>query len=183
MSIDPQKTIPPPAPPPAPHPATTKAPVLLRPPSRRPLPRRGLLGLSSSTYSFTMNHWAYWVPSNAKPIVGVLIHATGDVRNGFKLETKRKYDLLGRCPVLDEKAMLNGGEGKYDDVPVGGLEVSARKVKAPEKTLNTVDDRVNSGKKITQRNCQTWIVESADQLVQDGIFHKEVAAYPHAIEQ
>ena len=34
-----------------------------------------------------------------------------------------------------------------------------------------------------QRNCQTWIIESADQLVADGIFHADVAAYLHALEQ
>lgn len=44
-------------------------------------------------------------------------------------------------------------------------------------------DTSNFGKKISQRNCQTWIVESADQLVKDGIFDQEVAAYLHAVRQ
>lgn len=44
-------------------------------------------------------------------------------------------------------------------------------------------DTSSVGKKITQRNCQTWILESADQLVKDGIFDREVAAYLHAIRQ
>jgi hypothetical protein len=38
-------------------------------------------------------------------------------------------------------------------------------------------------KKIVQRNCQTWIVESADQLVADGIFTREVADYVHSKKQ
>lgn len=38
-------------------------------------------------------------------------------------------------------------------------------------------------KKIIQRNCQTWVVESADQLVADGIFTPEVADYLHSKKQ
>lgn len=34
-----------------------------------------------------------------------------------------------------------------------------------------------------QRNCQTWIVESAAQLVKEGIFDEQVATYVRAIEQ
>lgn len=36
---------------------------------------------------------------------------------------------------------------------------------------------------VKQRNCQTWIVESADQLVKDGIFKAETAAYLRSVEQ
>lgn len=46
---------------------------------------------------------------------------------------------------FDENAMLNNGK-EIDDAPVGpvyGFEASAHKVKAPEKTLNVVDDEVS----------------------------------------
>lgn len=39
------------------------------------------------------------------------------------------------------------------------------------------------GRKISQRNCQTWITESAEQLVKDNILHPEVVDYLRAIEQ
>jgi len=44
-------------------------------------------------------------------------------------------------------------------------------------------DTSDVGKKISQRNCQTWIVESADQLVKDDIFNKGAATYLHAVRQ
>ena len=112
---------------------------------------------------------------------------------------------------FDEGKMLNGGAYKVDHLPVCGFEKSAYKVDVPDRSLNAVEEMVSFpflyiyiakcafyfllclntfqvdttsvGKKITQRNCQTWIVESADQLVKDGIFNKEVADYLHAIRQ
>lgn len=36
---------------------------------------------------------------------------------------------------------------------------------------------------VKQRNCQTWIVESADQLVKDGMFNVETATYLRSVEQ
>ncbi|PWY91834.1 hypothetical protein BO94DRAFT_461712 [Aspergillus sclerotioniger CBS 115572] len=138
------------------------------------------------------DHWAYWVCSHASPDYGVMIHATGDVRNGFKFEVKRGHDFRAtqnppskRIPLqwvsgeyFDEGTILNNGQYKIDNDPVCGFEASAHKVKAPGKSLNTTDS-----KKVTQRNCQTWIVESADQLVRDNIFDKDVADYLHAIQQ
>ena len=39
------------------------------------------------------------------------------------------------------------------------------------------------GEKVTQRDCQTWIVESANQLVKDHMFSKETANYLCIIQQ
>ena len=103
------------------------------------------------------DHWAYWVRSHADHEVGVLIHATGDVRSGFQFEVKRNHDFNAtgnrpttRVPLqwvdaeyFDENAMFNNGKRKVDDTPVCGFEASAYKVKAPEKTLNAVDDAVS----------------------------------------
>ncbi|KKY27252.1 hypothetical protein UCRPC4_g01153 [Phaeomoniella chlamydospora] len=144
------------------------------------------------------DHWAYWVRSQTSPDVGVWIHAIGDVMNGFKFEVKRSHDFRGTADVptkriplqwvdakwFDEVAMLNNGRYKLDSTPVCGFEASAYKIKAPGKTLNAVNEKVPSdGKRITQRNCQTWIVESADQLVKDCIFSKDVATYLRASKQ
>ncbi|KAL5355573.1 hypothetical protein BJX96DRAFT_170797 [Aspergillus floccosus] len=77
-----------------------------------------------------------------------------------------------------------GREYFSDDNPGSGFEASACKIEAPGKSLNAVDDiAAPTGRKVKLRNCQTWIVESADQLVKDGVFQPEVAAYLHAIEQ
>ncbi|KAE8135380.1 hypothetical protein BDV38DRAFT_252698 [Aspergillus pseudotamarii] len=148
------------------------------------------------------DHWAYWVRSHSDPDIGVQLHATGDVRNGFEFQIKRNYDFHdenSECPstrtplqwidgkYFDERAMMNNGVFKLDNMPVCGFEASAYKVKAPEKSLNTVTQTTISegqkGQKVNQRSCQTWIVESADQLVGDGIFSQKVATYLRAIEQ
>lgn len=39
--------------------------------------------------------------------------------------------------------MLNNGIHKTDNAPVCGFEASVYKVKAPEKSLNTTDDKVS----------------------------------------
>jgi hypothetical protein len=102
------------------------------------------------------DHWAYWVPSHANPDIGVVLHATGNVRNGFKLQVKRSHNFnltldqpTKRIPLqwvdakyFDEKKMLNNGKHKLDDVAVCDFERSAHKVEAPGKSLNTVGDKV-----------------------------------------
>lgn len=102
------------------------------------------------------DHWAYWVGSHTHAHLGVLIQAVGDVKEGFRLEVERSHDLnttvnrpTKRIPLqwvdkeyFDEKLMFNDGIYKLDDTPVCIFEASVFKVKAPEKTLNTVDDKV-----------------------------------------
>ncbi|KAJ5360792.1 hypothetical protein N7517_009983 [Penicillium concentricum] len=143
------------------------------------------------------DHWAYFVRSRADPDIGVKIHATGNVRSGFKFEIKRSENLQTtddipstRVPLqwveekyFDEKAMLNDGEYKVDNTPVCRFESSVYEIEAPGKSLNTVSDGAKPGRKVIQRDCQTWIVESADQLRRDNIFSEEVVAYLHAIKQ
>ncbi|KAM3433569.1 hypothetical protein MY4824_005873 [Beauveria thailandica] len=153
--------------------------------------------ITANGYPFN-DHWSYFVRSRRRPDVGVVIHATGDVANGFRLEVKRSFDLgepdnrpsrriplqwLTAPPRLDEQAMLNHGQLKFDTVPVGALEESLFKVEAPGKTLNTVGVEGPVGKRIVQRNCQSWIIESAEQLVVDGMLSPDVAAYLRALEQ
>ncbi|KAF4976811.1 hypothetical protein FDECE_18428, partial [Fusarium decemcellulare] len=143
------------------------------------------------------DHWAYFVRSSTHPSIGVIIHATGDVRNGFRFEIKRNYDFsvtstkpTSRIPLqwidpkyVNENVMRNNGIYKSDSAPVCGFEVSVHKVKAPEKSLSAAQANIVPKKRVVQRNCQTWIVESADQLVSDGILDPKVAAYLHAIKQ
>ncbi|KAJ5794014.1 hypothetical protein N7457_000613 [Penicillium paradoxum] len=143
------------------------------------------------------DHWAYFVRSNTDPDIGVKIHATGDVRNGFEFEIKRSENLQQtddipstRTPLqwidaeyFDPKAMLNNGKYKIDDVPVCHFERSVYKIKAPGKGLNIVGDEIKLGKKVILRDCQTWILESANQLLCDKILSQEVVDYLHTIKQ
>jgi len=103
------------------------------------------------------DHWGYWVRSHANPDIGVELHATGDVRNGFEFEIKRSYDLKKTCnqpttriplqwvdaKYFDERAMLNDGVQKFYNVPVCDFERSAHKVKVPGKYLNSASNAVS----------------------------------------
>ncbi|KAJ6181143.1 hypothetical protein N7519_011604 [Penicillium mononematosum] len=143
------------------------------------------------------DHWAYFVQSHADSHTGVKIHATGNVRSGFEFEIKRSENLQTtddipstRVPLqwvdaeyFDEKAMLNDGKYEIDDSPVCPFESSVYQIEAPGKSLNTVSDGIKPGRKVIQRDCQTWIVESADQLRRDNILSQEVVSYLHAIKQ
>lgn len=85
------------------------------------------------------NHWAYYIPSPVAPNIGVLLHATGDTKTGFKFSIQRSYDLslpenqnpppTHRIPLqwvderwFDEERMLNGGVCVEDWKPVCGFE-------------------------------------------------------------
>ncbi|CAH0016838.1 unnamed protein product [Clonostachys rhizophaga] len=190
-----------PAPPPVPPPPAFNQ-LHIRLPKPPPVPQSGpdgayLIELAVyNGYPFK-DHWAYFVRSHTDPEIGVKIHATGDVRNGFQLESKRSHDLRDtvdipskRIPLqwvdgkyFDSRKMFNGGVPVIESKPVCGFEDSVYKIPAPRKSMNTIDDVVQPGKAIIQRDCQTWIVESADQLVADGIFAAHVAAYLHALKQ
>lgn len=143
------------------------------------------------------DHWSYYIRSRQLPDTGVVVHATGDVANGFRLEIKRCFPVnepgnmpSRRMPLqwtegkhFDEQAMLNNGELKFDTAPVCAFEESLCKVEAPGKTLNTVAGEGVVGKKVVLKNCQSWVIESADQLVLDEMLSPAVAAYLRAIEQ
>ncbi|KAH7026642.1 uncharacterized protein B0I36DRAFT_424323 [Microdochium trichocladiopsis] len=188
---------PPPLPPPINRQHATLSEVL--PPVVNPQGPPGALLLELIIYNGSpfKDHWAYRVVSARDPDIGVVIHATGDVANGFKFEIKRHHDMKHssreptRIPLqwvpaefLDEKAMFNDGVPKMDTNPVCPLEHSLYKVKPPGKSLNVANDNAGPpGRRIVQRNCQTWIIESADGLVNDKILSQEVADYLRAIEQ
>ncbi|GFF36175.1 hypothetical protein IFM46972_04799 [Aspergillus udagawae] len=209
MSSTPSKnskasSVPPPPPPPPPSAGGAPAPTLVPQPlavAEQGPPGAFLVELLIFNGHPFKDHWAYWVRSHANKEIGVKIHATGDVRNGFEFEIKRSSNFhtteippTKRIPLqwvdgqyFDEKAMFNNGVYKIDSVPLCRFEASAHKIKAPGKSLNTTSDTIlsagNIGKRVTQRNCQTWIVESAEQLAKDHIFRREIADYLCAIEQ
>ncbi|KAF5683981.1 hypothetical protein FCIRC_4194 [Fusarium circinatum] len=137
------------------------------------------------------DHWAYFVRSSSSHSVGIVYEAIGDVRSGFQRQIRRNHDLTSdppssRIPLqwidvayVNEELMLH----KKEPTVVCIFEESLYKVKVPEKTLNDTIDSEAPKKRIVQRNCQTWIAESADQLVADGILSPDVAAYLNATKQ
>ncbi|PYH41651.1 uncharacterized protein BP01DRAFT_406715, partial [Aspergillus saccharolyticus JOP 1030-1] len=86
---------------------------------------------------------------------------------------------MGRRCILQRTNYAEHGEYTLDGSPLCPWEASFHRVKALGKSLNTTHGSVchgiGVGKKITPRNCSTWIIESADQLVDDGMFRREVA--------
>ncbi|KAI1168337.1 hypothetical protein F5B18DRAFT_598039 [Nemania serpens] len=199
ISIMPLPPPPPPPPTKAELPAPAARPQAPQPPSisaTRPSGAFKLELLIFNGWPFK-DHWAFWVPTASNPDIGTQVHAVGDVRNGFEFQIKRNRNFevttsrpTERIPLqwvngrfFDEKAMLNNGAFKLDDTPVCGFEASVHKVKAPTKSLNAVDDPATRGRPVNQRNCQTWIVEAAAQLVRDGIINHEVSVYLNTIKQ
>lgn len=158
MPLPPKTGIVPPPPPPPPAVMKNPTSMVPKPPLVASMGPPGSFKVELLIYNGSpfKDHWAYWVRSQTNPDIGIMIHATGDVRNGFEFEIKRCHDLkktpnrpTKRVPLqwvdgkyFDEKAMLNNGERKIDKIPVCPFEVSAYKVKAPEKTLNAVGNAV-----------------------------------------
>ncbi|RDH35975.1 hypothetical protein BDQ94DRAFT_139481 [Aspergillus welwitschiae] len=198
--------IPPPTPPPAPGPPPVQAhtPPEPQPPTVPTTGPKGSLLLELHIFNGHpfKDHWAYWISSPDDPLVGVKIHATGDVRNGFIFEIKRSHDLrtspdipIKRIPLqwvdgghLDQGKMFNGGVEKIENLPVCAFEEVLSKVKVPGKSLNSVSQEGNLGedgvgRKVVQRDCQTWIVESMGQLVRKGVVGREVEEFVCMIRQ
>ncbi|EWG51897.1 hypothetical protein FVEG_10754 [Fusarium verticillioides 7600] len=185
----------PPPPPPPPSfraPATDASSTPQAPVVPESGPARGLLlELIKHNGAPFNDHWAYFVRSSSSYSVGIVYEAVGDVRSGFQRQTRRNHDLTSdppstRIPLqwidatfVNEELMLHD----QGSMPMCIFEESLNKVKEPKKTLNDTRESEAPKKRIAQRNCQTWIVESADQLVADGILPSDVAAYLHATKQ
>ncbi|KAF5612365.1 uncharacterized protein FSUBG_1442 [Fusarium subglutinans] len=184
--------LPPPPPPPFRAPVTDASST----PQAPVLPEDGptgalLLELIKHNGAPFNDHWAYFVRSSLSPSVGIVYEAVGDVRSGFQRQIRRNHDLTSdppssRIPLqwieakfINEELMLHD----QGSIPTCILEESLHKVNVPDKTLNDASQSEAPKKKIVQRNCQTWIVESADQLVVNGILSPDAAAYLNATKQ
>jgi hypothetical protein len=102
-------------------------------------------------------HWAFFVHTPTDDNNGIMIHANGDVNDGFTFEIKRNHDftITGNRPKLIflqsvegkhfNDAMWNGGKHGLEKpgVPRCPFETSAAKAPAPGKSLNTVKDGVS----------------------------------------
>ncbi|KAF9047144.1 hypothetical protein BDZ89DRAFT_1007296 [Hymenopellis radicata] len=137
-------------------------------------------------------HWSLYIPSAADSGIGKIVHATGDARNGFVHELKRGYR-----PADDERAYsiipiaLVSSSHVVDVHSNSGLVVHTApdedllmlavddvervllSVPAPSKSLNSVDGSGIYGKKVVIKNCQTWIREAVEALIQMNIAPSE----------
>ncbi|KAF7923482.1 uncharacterized protein EAE97_010920 [Botrytis byssoidea] len=142
------------------------------------------------------DHWAFFIRSPSHTSIGVRLHATGDVRNGFRFEIQQEHNLYTTEDIPTKRIPLQWVRG-WETLDTEGcgvdadmyrrtvcaFEKSVRKAEVPGKTLNSVRDEINPGKRITQKDCQSWLVGAADHLVQDGIFGPEIAGFLHAVRQ
>lgn len=136
-------TFPPPPPPPPAAPAGNRAQTATTSPQPPAVTAIGPPGtfkielLIFNGYPY-MDHWAYWVGSHSNPDIGVLIHAVGDVRNGFSFQIKRShnFEITRTFPTkrislqwvdgkhFSEQAMLNNGVLQTDNRPVCAFDTS-----------------------------------------------------------
>ena len=120
----------PPLPPPPGLRQTAARPQAPRPPAVAPSGPPGAFLVELLIYNGApfKDQWSYWVRSHQDPDLGVLIHASGDVRSGFHFEIKRSHDfratgnlLTKRIPMqwvgkefFIEMTMFNFGKYKVD---------------------------------------------------------------------
>lgn len=111
------------------------------------------------------DHWVYWVNSHSRPDLGVMIHVAGDVRNGFAFQVKRGYDCRNTQSSPMKRVPLQWVDGRWFD-----------EGRIFNDGIYKLDDRPVCG-------FEKSVFKATDQLVQDGIFNKEVADYLRAIQQ
>ncbi|KAK4167914.1 hypothetical protein QBC43DRAFT_310463 [Cladorrhinum sp. PSN259] len=153
-----------------------------------------------------MDHWEFFLspsaPSLPSPTRGVSLSPAGNVHTGFWLEVSRGRDISAQNPPdrvvplqwishdlfggeWDEALKQGNGEleGNLERKPVliGGFEGVLSHVEMPGKSLRAVNDdesgRRGDGKRIRQRNCQTWVVECVEELVRRGLVDERVGEY------
>ncbi|KAK4203151.1 hypothetical protein QBC40DRAFT_318501 [Triangularia verruculosa] len=203
---------PPPPPPPPPAPAPAPRPTPITPASAQPWltvappalnrPRTGYILVSLAIYNGYpfKDHWAFFLRQSSSASNGILVHAEGNVRDGFIFEIKRNHDfaVTGNVPALIDlhwvdgrffnQGMWNNGHHRVErpGVPTCPFELSVARAPAPRRSLNPVEERAPTPARparIRQRNCQTWIVEAGAMLVQDQMIPEDVLEYLLAIKQ
>jgi hypothetical protein len=191
--------MPPPVPPAPPQTAHTPANVVPSPPE---VPLEGppgafLVELCVLNGHPFADHWAYFIRPARSPSIGSTIQASGDVLRGFAFQIERNHDIEhadnkptkriplqwvdGAFPIGQDRLSFDTGKLVVD--PTNPLEMIMQLVEVPGKSLKSVRSVVTPGKRIVQRNCQTWVVEAAEELVKWGMFEASTAAYLRAIKQ
>ncbi|KAK4665122.1 uncharacterized protein QC763_0077800 [Podospora pseudopauciseta] len=196
--------LPPPHPPPLPPPDLLQASASKHVSQQKPSPQLNVtatgppnsVSLSLLVYNGWpfANHWEYFIAL--------------EVKRGWDISlTGRKPDRVVRLGWIQMNlvepldAVFRVGEDPVVEVePRSEMENMLFNVPAPEKTLrDAVDDQVSQfhslcglktnslqidrRTRIMQRNCQTWIVETSELLVKEGLLEQEVVDYLVANKQ
>ncbi|KAJ4314364.1 hypothetical protein N0V84_008944 [Fusarium piperis] len=132
-------------------------------------------------------HWVIWIPSQSDLKIGKVINAAGDVLTGFDITFERNYNiaeesrphqviLLGQ--VDDAHIVDVPGDGSYraESESQGNLvawdpiEEAGLNTPAPVKSLRPVSSSSHS--RVEIRNCQTWVREVVEKLVESDIMNE-----------
>ncbi|KZP20357.1 hypothetical protein FIBSPDRAFT_742513 [Athelia psychrophila] len=123
-------------------------------------------------------HWAMYIPGH-RGGPGKLINVQGDPSTGFCHEFERNYDpsstankttMLHLCDVQDEHVLDVPGDGSpsIDTNVMDDIERVALGVRPPPKTLRSSNGNAVPTK-VTIQNCQTWMVQLVEALVEVAI--------------
>ncbi|RSL69736.1 hypothetical protein CEP54_002105 [Fusarium duplospermum] len=132
-------------------------------------------------------HWVIWIPSQSDPNIGKIINAAGDVLTGFDITFERNYNISAENRPHQVISLGQVEDGDVVDVPGDGshrvesesqgdlvawdpIEEAGLSIPAPVKSLRPVSSSSHS--RVEIRNCQTWVCEVVEKLVQDGIMHE-----------
>ncbi|KAI9706816.1 MAG: hypothetical protein M1820_004787 [Bogoriella megaspora] len=142
------------------------------------------------------SHWAFWITSETNPRSGRVIHATGDLLNGFKFEIKRNYklddesrayqivplgEISGNVPEPEIPSEIGTEETVIEISPRDRLERLMKEVPVPGPSLRGSHGDGRRGVKIEVKDCQYWVHEVVTRLVNDGLLgHEALDTVDHA---
>ncbi|KAJ3454012.1 hypothetical protein MRS44_018644 [Fusarium solani] len=132
-------------------------------------------------------HWVIWIPSQSDPNIGKIINAAGDVLTGFDITIERNYSIAAESRPHQVISLSQVEDVHVVDVPGDGshrvesesqgnlvawdpIEEAGLSIPAPIKSLRLVSHSSHS--RVEIRNCQTWVREVVEKLVQSGIMHE-----------
>ncbi|KAI8669991.1 PNPLA domain-containing protein [Fusarium sp. Ph1] len=132
-------------------------------------------------------HWVIWIPSQSDPDIDKIINAAGDVLTGFDITFERNYNITAESRPHQVISLGQVEDGDVIDVPGDGshrvesesqgdpvawdpIEEAGLSTPAPVKSLRPVS--TSSHSRVELRNCQTWVREVVEKLVQGGIMHE-----------
>ncbi|KAF1828171.1 hypothetical protein BDW02DRAFT_513043 [Decorospora gaudefroyi] len=148
-----------------------------------------ILSYPSGTFK---SHWALWIPrkhanlqslpEQKKGPQGMLIHVKGSLAAGFKHEFQRAsygpqsferpwYKVLGR---IREEHLTDGPTEGTDSTAYNTVETLALSIPAPGPSLNSAMSPA-SGLRPEIRDCQWWLKQLIDQLIQRQMLHPDAS--------
>ncbi|KAF2183762.1 hypothetical protein K469DRAFT_751460 [Zopfia rhizophila CBS 207.26] len=146
---------------------------------------RSVYILSYRTGPLNKSHWALWYPRGdavqgfGRVPQGTIVHATGDVRQGFILEFKRgnygpksnRFPWHAELGQIAEQYLTDGPDRGNDATPYNTLEQIAQSVPTPGKSLVSADSQAKRDR-VNVQDCQWWMKQFIAALIQRGLLNK-----------